>query len=72
MNNHHKYHLLICTCRLRLGVTQADRVERINEIQSFVSKCESAEQRLYLYGLEIICNVLGITLLDFIRIYIES
>lgn len=67
-----KYHLILRRCRLESGLTQAQLAERINETQSFVSKYESGEQRLDLYELEKICDAIGVPLLDFIRMYLES
>lgn len=67
-----KYHVILRRCRLASGLTQAQLAERINESQSFVSKYESGEQRLDLYELEKICDAIGVPLLDFIRMYLES
>jgi transcriptional regulator with XRE-family HTH domain len=67
-----KYQLILRRCRLASGLTQAQLAERINESQSFVSKYESGEQRLDLYELEKICDAIGVPLLDFIRMYLES
>ena len=66
------YHLLLRQYRLELGITQAQLASLLGESQSYVSKYESAEQRLDLYELEKICAVLGVPLLDFVGCYLES
>lgn len=72
MNDIKKYHKLLRQYRLSLGITQAELAERLKESQSYVSKYESGEQRIDLYELEKICRHLEVSLLDFIRAYIES
>lgn len=72
MNNTKNYHTLLRQYRLKLGLTQAQLADRLEETQSFVSKYESGEQRIDLHELERICRHLEVPLLDFVRVYIES
>lgn len=72
MNNTKNYHTLLRQYRLKSGLTQAELADKISESQSFVSKYESGEQRIDLCELERICNHLDVSLLDFIRAYLES
>jgi transcriptional regulator with XRE-family HTH domain len=47
--------------RERAGVTQAELARRLDEQQSFVSKCERGERRLDVVEVRLICNALGIS-----------
>lgn len=58
--------------RLDAKLTQLALSKRLGQTQSYVSKYESGEQRLDLIELEAICDAVGITLKDFIELYIES
>lgn len=49
------------------GLTQVDLARRIDETQSYVSKCERGERRLDLVQLRILCRAIGITLTDFVK-----
>ena len=52
--------------RLKAGLRQRDVAERIGEPQSFVSKFESGERRLDIGELADVCDVLGLTLSEFV------
>jgi transcriptional regulator with XRE-family HTH domain len=47
--------------RIDAGLTQSDLAARIGRQQSYVSKYESAERRLDLVELELICEALAIS-----------
>lgn len=49
------------------GLTQEDIAERIDETQSYVSKCERGDRRLDLVQLRIFCRAIGIPLGEFVR-----
>jgi transcriptional regulator with XRE-family HTH domain len=53
--------------RLAKGLRQVDLAQLLGEPQSFVSKFESGERRLYFVDVERICGALGVTLLEFVR-----
>lgn len=63
---------LLRQIRLDADLTQADIAERVGEAQSYVSKYESGEQRLDLLEIEAICDVVGISLHEFIDRYLDS
>lgn len=52
--------------RLRAKLTQIELAQRLDETQSFVSKCERGERRLDLVQLRAFCKPLGITLSNFV------
>ena len=58
---------LLREAREEASLTQVDLAERLEQSQSFVSKCERGERRLDLIQLRTICQVLGISLTDFVR-----
>jgi transcriptional regulator with XRE-family HTH domain len=60
------------TVRIEADLTQAQMAEKIGQTQSYVSKYESGEQRLDLLELEAICEASRISLVDFVRRYLES
>jgi transcriptional regulator with XRE-family HTH domain len=49
------------------GLTQVDIAARIDETQSYVSKCERGERRLDLVQLRVFCRAIGISLSDLVR-----
>jgi ribosome-binding protein aMBF1 (putative translation factor) len=53
--------------RKRSGLTQADLARRVNESQSFISKCERAERRLDVIELRSFCRAFGTSAMDFVR-----
>jgi transcriptional regulator with XRE-family HTH domain len=58
---------LLRKARQDAGLKQAELAESLGQTQSFVSKYESGERRLDLLELGQICNVLGLSLTDFVR-----
>lgn len=57
---------LLRDVRRRCNVTQVALAQRLDETQSFVSKCERGERRLDLVQLNAFCQALGIELIDFV------
>jgi ribosome-binding protein aMBF1 (putative translation factor) len=55
--------------RKRNGLTQADLAERLDETQSFVSKCERGERRIDVSELRTFCCAIGLALTDFVGHY---
>jgi len=55
---------LLRQLRVEAKLRQVDMAAKLDEPQSYVSRYESAEQRLDLIELRRICNVLGITLAE--------
>ncbi|MBI4910436.1 MAG: helix-turn-helix transcriptional regulator [Acidobacteria bacterium] len=51
--------------RKRNGITQTELAERINETQSFVSKCERGERRLDIVEVWTFSKALGIPFKEF-------
>lgn len=49
------------------GVTQSQLAELLNVNQAFISKIETCERRLDIIELRNICQVLGISFVDFIQ-----
>ncbi len=49
------------------GITQIELAERIEETQSFVSKCERGERRLDLLETRIWCKALRLPFLEFVK-----
>ena len=60
-----KFRKLLIKYRLKQGVTQTELAERLGRPQSFVSKYENGERRLYLIEFLDIASTLGIDTLDF-------
>lgn len=58
---------LLRRIRVDTGLRQVDLARRVGQPQSFVSKYESGERRLDLLELRQICEVLGLTLGEFVR-----
>jgi transcriptional regulator with XRE-family HTH domain len=58
---------LLREMRLKAGVTQIELAERLEETQSFVSKCERGERRLDLVEVRRWCHCLGISFHAFIQ-----
>lgn len=59
--------LLLREIRQEKGIRQVDMAEQLGVPQSFVSKYESGTRRLDIIELRHICQVLGISLQDFIQ-----
>jgi len=53
--------------RKRVGVTQIELAKRLDETQSFVSKCERGERRIDVVELREFCHALGVPFNDFTR-----
>ncbi|MDZ4683523.1 MAG: helix-turn-helix transcriptional regulator [Planctomycetaceae bacterium] len=60
---------LLREVRRRCSVTQVELAARLNETQSFVSKCERGERRLDLVQLAAFCQALHLPLVDFVQEY---
>lgn len=56
---------LLRDARERAGLTQEDLAQRLQETQSFVSKCERGERRIDVVELRHFCEALGVPLLEF-------
>lgn len=52
--------------REQAEITQIELAERLDETQSFVSKCERGERRLDLVQLRAFCKALGVSLPTFV------
>lgn len=53
--------------RQKVGLTQAQVADKLNQTQSFVSKCERGERRIDVIELRVFCIALGISFNDFIK-----
>lgn len=49
------------------GLTQEIVAERLDETQSYVSKCERGERRIDLVQLREFCRAIGVSLPEFVR-----
>lgn len=58
---------LLREMREAANVTQVQLAENLKQSQSFVSKCERGERRLDLIQLRTICELLGTTLVEFVK-----
>ena len=58
---------LLRKIRVAAGLRQVDLAERLRQPQSYVSRFESAEQRVDLPELKAICEALGISLVELIQ-----
>lgn len=58
---------LLRNVRKAAGLTQEQVAERLQQTQSFVSKCERGERRIDVIELRAFCQALGIPLEDFIQ-----
>ena len=58
---------LLREVRKQAGFTQIEMAKRLDETQSFVSKCERGERRLDVIELRAWCKALGMPLVDFAR-----
>lgn len=48
------------------GLTQVEMAERLDETQSYVSKCERGDRRVDLVQLRQFCRAMGLTLSEFV------
>jgi transcriptional regulator with XRE-family HTH domain len=51
--------------RKSAGITQIELAERLDETQSFVSKCERGERRIDVVELREFCRALGMPFMEF-------
>lgn len=58
---------LLKQVRLGAGLTQFELAQKLEQPQSFISKCESGERRLDILELREICAAVGISLNEFVR-----
>ena len=63
---------LLRSVRTEAGLRQVDVAERLGQPQSYVSRYESAEQRLDLVELRAVCDALGVSLAEFVRRFEEG
>jgi transcriptional regulator with XRE-family HTH domain len=63
---------LLRQVRLEAGLRQVDVAKKLNKPQSFVSNYESGERRLDLLELQAVCEVVGITVADFVGRFQEG
>ncbi len=63
---------LLRKARDEARLTQADLAKRLGKPQSFVSKYECGERRLDLPELQQVCAVLGVSLVEFVRSYVDG
>jgi transcriptional regulator with XRE-family HTH domain len=52
---------LLVAARLRAGLTQVEVALRLDETQTFISKCERGERRLDVAELRMWCGALGVS-----------
>ena len=64
---HARLHSLLRNIRVEAGLRQTDLARHLGKPQSFVSKYESGERRLDVLELRRICQVVGISLQDFVQ-----
>jgi len=53
--------------REQAGITQIDLAERLEETQSFISKCERGERRLDIIEVRAFCRAIGVPLASFVQ-----
>ncbi len=58
---HRAFLRLLRGTRQRAGLTQQELARRIDESQSFVSKCERGERRLDIVEVHAFCSALGVS-----------
>lgn len=71
----HNYTLflaLLREARKKAGLTQGQVGERLQQTQSFVSKCERGERRIDIIELHAFCEAIGISLEDFVQLLLET
>lgn len=57
---------LLREVRLAAGLTQHDLADKLDQTQSFISKCERGERRIDIIELRAFCKALDISLSEFI------
>jgi transcriptional regulator with XRE-family HTH domain len=63
---------LLRQVRVEADLTQVQLADAIGQSQSYVSKYESGEQRLDLIELEAVCIACKLSLVDFVKRYLEA
>lgn len=66
----HEHQILISLLkeiRVGSGIKQAELAKKLHQPQSFVSKYEAGERQLDILELRQICNILGVSLIDFLK-----
>ena len=63
---------LLRKVRQDAGLRQEDLAKRLGVPQSFVSKVESGERRLDFVEVRQVCQALGLSLTEFVRMFEES
>lgn len=58
---------LLREMRIEAGLTQADLAARIEKDQAYVSRYESGQRRLDVLEVREICQVVGVTLGEFVK-----
>jgi len=66
---YYRFHSLLRTSREAAGLTQVALAALLDRPQSFVSKSESGERRLDLVELHEFCQVLGLSLVEFVTCF---
>lgn len=67
-SNYEIFRGLLRMAREERGLTQADLALRLNETQTFISKCERGERRLDIIELRSWCAALDISFADFVSL----
>lgn len=63
---------LLRAARERAGLTQEEVASKLNETQSFVSKCERGERRLDIVEIRLWCMALNISLCELMKKFDEA
>ena len=58
---------LLRESREQAGITQVELAKKLRQSQSYVSKVERGDRRLDIVQLRTICQVLGLTLAEFVE-----
>ncbi len=56
---------LLRSTRQKAGISQVELAKRLNETQSFISKCERGERRLDIVEVLEFCNAMRVSFPDF-------
>jgi len=58
---------LLQQARKEAGITQVELAKKLRQTQSYVSKIERGDRRLDIVQLRTICQVLGLSLVEFVQ-----
>lgn len=58
---------LLKAARENSGITQEELADRLNETQSWVSKCERGERRIDVIEVRAFCKAMGVSFKEFSR-----